>query len=140
MEKVTITVSCLIAAPIEKTWQMFTTPEHIMGWNHASPDWHTPRAENDLHAGGKFSYRMEARDGSFGFDFCGVFSEVTEFSKLVYLLDDERPVEILFRSQGELTEVTEQFEAEKENSPELQKEGWQAILNSFKRYVETYRF
>ena len=131
-----ITVAANIKAGIDKTWKLWNTPEHIMKWNHASPDWHTPRAENDLREGGKFSYRMEARDQSFGFDFEGVYDRIKPKEFISYTIIDGRRVEISFSDQGNATQVTEVFEPETENSLDLQRMGWQAILDNFKKYVE----
>lgn len=135
-ERTVITAETTINAPVEKVWSCFTTPQHILKWNNASDDWHTPRAENDVRPGGKFLWRMEARDGSVGFDFTGVYNKVEPFKLLEYTLDDNRKVQVQFESRGDTTVVTEKFEAEEMNSVELQKEGWQAILNNFKKYVE----
>lgn len=107
-----------------------------MQWNNASDDWHTPHAENDLRVGGKFLSRMEAKDGSFGFDFGGIYSEVKPFEKIKYGLEDGREVETTFAKNGENTEITTTFDAENENPIEMQQNGWQAILNNFKKYVE----
>ena len=131
-----ITIEADISAPIEKVWGAFNNPEHIVKWNHASDDWHSPRAANDLRVGGKFNYRMEARDGSAGFDFTGIYDEVVPNSKLSYTMDDGRKVEVTFDVRDGLTHVATKFEAESENSLELQKSGWQAILDNFKTYVE----
>ena len=133
----TVTVETTVAAPIKKVWQLWTMPEHIIQWNNASDDWHTPHAENDLRVGGKFLSRMEAKDGSFGFEFDGVYSEVVENQRLAYTLDDERKVNITFSSQADGTKIIEVFEPENENPIELQQGGWQAILNNFKKYAET---
>ena len=133
---VKITVEATIQAPVEKVWKLWTEPEHIIRWNNASDDWHTPSGTNDLRAGGTFSFRMEAKDGSFGFDFGGVYDEVVENKLIAYTLGDGRKVEIIFTSGGDQTTVTETFEAEQVNSVDLQKTGWQAILNNFKKYTE----
>jgi uncharacterized protein YndB with AHSA1/START domain len=132
----TITVEATIEAPIERVWETWTKPEHIIHWNNASDDWFTPKAENDLRPGGKFSSRMEARDGSFGFDFEGVYDEVTDHKLISYTLGDERKVKIEFEEKGDQTLVTETFNAETQNPVEMQKAGWQAILNNFKKYTE----
>ena len=137
INKTTITVKNTVNAPIEKIWSCWTKPEHIIKWNNASDDWHTPRAENDLRVGGKFLSRMEARDGSAGFDFGGVYDEVKTNELIAYTMDDGRKVKINFTSQGNTTKVVETFEAENENSIEIQQGGWQAILDSFKKYTET---
>jgi len=132
-----ITVAATVNAPVEKVWKFFTTPGDIIHWNTASPDWHSPSAENDLRKGGKFSYRMEAKDGSFGFDFGGVYDEVIENKLIKYTLGDNRKVEVLFSSNSDATTVTENFEAENENPIEMQRGGWQAILDNFKNYAES---
>ncbi len=134
--KKTITVETTVNAPVEKVWQSWTRPEHIMQWNNASDDWHTPRAENDLRVGGNFLTRMEAKDGSFGFDFGGVYDDVQENRHIAYTLGDDRKVKIDFTSQGNSTKVVETFEAENTHSPEMQKAGWQAILDNFKKHTE----
>ena len=134
--KTTITVEAAIAAPIEKVWQYWTEPQHIIQWNNASEDWHTPHAENDLKEGGRFMSRMEAKDGSFGFDFGGTYTLVETNKQIEYTLDDDRKVSIHFISKGNATTVVETFEAENMNSIELQKSGWQAILDNFKKYVD----
>ncbi len=133
-----ITVQTTVQAPLSKVWQLWTAPEHIMQWNNASPDWHTPRATNDLRTGGSFMSRMEAKDGSAGFDFGGTYSEVIDGKKIAYAMDDGRKVEVLFDENGGATTVTETFDAETENSPEMQKAGWQSILDNFKSYVEAH--
>lgn len=134
--KETITVETLVNISIDKVWDFWTKPEHITKWNHASDDWHTARAENDLRIGGKFLSRMEAKDGSFGFDFEGIYTDVTINEKISYTLLDDRKVVITFSSTENGVQITETFEAETVNSLELQKLGWQAILNNFKKYVE----
>ena len=116
--------------------EIFTTPTDITKWNQASDDWHSPSAENDLRPGGEFSYRMEAKDGSSGFDFGGVYDEVITNKRIAYTLGDGRKVEVNFTSKGDSTGVVETFEAEATNPIELQRGGWQAILDNFKRYVE----
>ena len=134
--KETITVETLVDAPIEKVWEFWTKPEHITKWNHASDDWQTTRAENDLRIGGKFLSRMEAKDGSFGFDFEGIYTEVIAKEKISYTILDDRKVIITFLETNNAVQLIEVFEAETENTVELQKNGWQAILNNFKNYVE----
>ncbi len=135
--KPTITVETTVQAPVEKTWQVWTLPEHIMQWNQASDDWHTPRAENDLRAGGRFLSRMEARDGSMGFDFTGSYNEVRPHEYIEYTMDDGRKVKVHFMAEGNSTRVVETFEAEQEHSEDMQRSGWQAILNNFKQHAET---
>jgi uncharacterized protein YndB with AHSA1/START domain len=136
-DKTVITVSATIFAPIEKVWNYWTDPIHIMQWNNASDDWHTPKAENDLRTGGKFLSRMEAKDGSMGFDFIGVYTIVEPNNHITYTLEDRRIVDISFKDKNSITEITESFEAEDENSIELQQAGWQSILNNFKKYIES---
>jgi len=131
-----VTISRVMNAPVEKVWEVFTSPEHIVKWNSASGDWHTPKAENDLRVGGKFVYRMEARDGSMGFDFGGVYDEVVANKRIVYTMDDGRRAEVDFIPEGNATKVVETFDAEKENPVEMQQAGWQAILDECAKYVE----
>lgn len=131
-----ITIDANCKAPVEKVWKAWTTPGDILQWNNASEDWHTTNAENDLRVGGKFSSRMEAKDGSVGFDFWGVYDEVKPNELLEYTLGDGRKVKIIFTAHGDETKIIETFDAESENSIEMQKIGWQAILDNFKKYVE----
>lgn len=131
-----IKVEATVNAPIQKVWAFWTSPEHIVNWNNASEDWHTPKAENDLHVGGKFVFTMAARDGSVSFDFNGIYDEVVENQAIEYTLEDGRKVKIAFKSVGDRTEIIETFEAENQNPPELQQAGWQAILDNFKKYTE----
>lgn len=131
-----ITVETTVNAPVEKVWSFFTEPQHIKNWNNASEDWHTPRAENDLRPGGNFVYRMEAKDGSFGFDFGGTFDVVKENEYLEYTIGDGRKVKTSFISQGNSAKVVENFEAETTNPVEMQRAGWQSILDNFKKYTE----
>ncbi len=132
-----ITVESTINAPIETVWQCWTEPKHIVNWNNASDDWHTTEATNDLQIGGKFSSIMAAKDGSFSFDFWGIYDAIETHKTLAYTLGDGRDVTISFSKNGNQTTVTEVFEPEDENTIELQKGGWQAILDNFKKYVET---
>lgn len=133
-----ITVETGVNAPLEKVWQCFTNPEHVKEWNHASDDWHSPRAENNLVVGGTFNYRMEAKDGSEGFDFEGKYDEVVPQKKIVYTMigGDARTVEELFEERENQTHVTIIFDAEDTNSIEMQRGGWQSILDNFKKHVE----
>jgi uncharacterized protein YndB with AHSA1/START domain len=131
-----ITVSTTVNAPVEKVWEYWTEPQHITNWNSASEDWHTPFAENDVRVGGKFTSRMEAKDGSFGFDLSGTYDEVKLYEVISYTLEDGRKVNITFKGQENETIITETFEAENSNSVEMQKSGWQAILDNFKIYTE----
>jgi len=135
-DKQIITIKTIVNAPISEVWKHWTTPESIVSWNNASPDWHTPKAENDMRVGGKFNYRMEAKDGSFGFDFWGIYDIILINKQISITLGDERRVETNFTELGEKTEIIELFEAESQNSIELQKTGWQAILDNFKKFVE----
>lgn len=135
-DKVIITVKTRIHAGIDKVWKTWTDPQHIMKWNNASEDWHTTRAENDLKTGGKFLSRMEAKDGSMGFDFGGVYDEVSPLKKICYTLGDGRRVEVNFSADGPDTFVEEQFEAENVHSVDMQRDGWQAILDNFKKHTE----
>jgi uncharacterized protein YndB with AHSA1/START domain len=135
--KTKISIEASIKASIDKVWEFWTEPKHIMKWNNASDDWHTTRAENELRVGGKFLSRMEAKDGSFGFDFWGIYDVVTKNKLIEYTLGDGRKVSTSFSFDGLATNIISTFEAETENSVELQKGGWQSILNNFKKYVET---
>ncbi|MDO8368242.1 MAG: SRPBCC family protein [Saprospiraceae bacterium] len=133
-----ITVTTTVNAPIEKVWKLWSGPEHIVKWNNASDDWHTPKAQNNLHTGGKFVFTMAAKDGSVSFDFEGVYDEVIENQRIAYTIADGREVHISFKTNRDKTEITETFEAESMNSLEMQKAGWQAILDNFKQYAEAY--
>ena len=133
---VNITIEATVQATVERVWKYWTEPKHITKWNNASEDWHTPFAENDLRAGGKFLSRMEAKDGSFGFDFGGVYDEVRLYEVISYSMEDGRKVNITFIGQGNETKVIETYEAENTNDIEMQKGGWQSILDNFKKYVE----
>ena len=136
-EKTLIAIEAIVNTPVEKVWKYWTTPEHITKWNFASDDWNCPRAENDLQVGRKFSFRMEAKDGSFGFDFWGTYDEIKTNELIAYTMGDERKAKITFTSNGNCVHITQIFEAENENPVEMQKGGWQAILNNFKKYTET---
>lgn len=131
-----ITIETTIQSPVEKVWECWTSPEHIVNWNFASDDWSCPTAQNDLKPGGKFVYRMEAKDGSMGFDFSGTYDEVIEHERIVYTLDDERKVEIIFEYDENQVRLIESFEAEDIHTAEQQRAGWQMILENFKEYVE----
>ena len=134
MEK--ITVRNKIDKPVGTVWNLYTDPSHIVKWNTATAEWHTPRAENDLRKGGRFLSRMEARDGSMGFDFSGTYDEVEKHERIEYTLDDGRKVLVTFGSKGDSTEVTVSFDPESTNPVEMQRGGWQAILDSFKLYAD----
>jgi len=132
-----IKIDITILAPVEKVWDYFNTPEHIVKWNFAHKSWECPSSENDLRVGGKFKNRMEAKDGSFGFDFEGIYDEVMMNERIKYHLEDGRNVEVIFEKIDEnTTKVTEIFDPEKQNSAEMQRDGWYAILNNFHKYVE----
>ncbi len=133
----TITVQANIQSNLEKVWEYWTQPEHITQWNFAIPEWYCPNAKNDLKEGSNFSYRMEARDKSMGFDYSGTYSKIEPKSTIEYVLDDGREVVITFKKEKDLIKITEVFEPEKSNPAELQQQGWQAILNNFKQYVES---
>jgi len=132
-----ITIEAIVNVPVEKAWEVYTNPNHVTQWNHASDDWHSPSAENDLRPGGTFSYRMEAKDGSFGFDFGGIYDEVKPHELIVYTIGDGRKVENTFKKEGNATKVSVTFEAESINPVEMQRGGWQAILDNFKKYAES---
>ena len=119
-----ITVETVVKAPIKKVWESWTLPEHITKWNQASDDWHTPYAENYPRTGGKFKSTMAAKDGSMSFDFEGIYSLVTLQQRIEYAMADGRQVKIIFEGKGNETIVIETFDAETENSIELQRGGW----------------
>ena len=135
-QKVTITTT--INADTKKVWSYWNEPEHIMQWNSPSDDWGCPRSENDLRVGGKFKSRMEAKDGSFGFDFEGTYDDVVPQKTIAYTMPDGRQVHTTFESQGDKTQVTTLFDPEDQNPVDFQKAGWQAILDNFKKYTETH--
>lgn len=132
-----ITVEATINAPVEKVWQVWNAPADIVKWNTPDPSWHTPRSENDLRLNGKFKNRMEAKDGSFGFDFEGTYDKVDLHKEIAYTMPDGRTATTLFAAKEGITTVATTFDPETENDPEFQKQGWQAILNSFVKYVES---
>lgn len=132
-----ILVDTIVNAPVETVWRLWTTPGNIVKWNYASDDWHSPHAENDLREGGRFNYRMEARDGSMGFDFGGVYQKVIVNKYIEYITGDDRKVIIDFIVDGHQTKIAESFEPENTNPVELQRGGWQAILDNFKKYAES---
>ena len=135
-KKEIVTIKSSINAPAEKVWEFWTDPKHIVKWNNASDDWHTPSATNDLKTGGRFTSRMEAKDGSMGFDFGGVYDDVKPHEHIAYTMDDGRTVDITFAKDGNVTNVVETFEAEETNPVEMQRGGWQSILDNFKKYTE----
>lgn len=131
-----IEISTKVNSEINKVWDYWTQPQHITKWNSPSEEWHTPTAKNDLRKGGKFSFRMEAKDGSTGFDFGGTYDVVRDKEFISYSLDDNRKVNISFEQMNGETLIIEKFEPESQNSENMQREGWQAILNKFKSYTE----
>jgi uncharacterized protein YndB with AHSA1/START domain len=132
----TITVQNTIEAPIETVWDYWTNPTHVIHWNFASTDWHCPNATSDFKVGGEFHYIMAAKDGSVSFDFCGTYTKIDTKSTIQLFLEDGREVNLQFIKDGDATKLIETFEPEEVNSLELQQQGWQAILNNFKSYVE----
>jgi uncharacterized protein YndB with AHSA1/START domain len=135
--KTVISVQTTVKAPVEMVWKLWSTPEDIIKWNNASDDWHTLWAKNDLRPGGHFNYRMEAKDGSMGFDFGGMYSKVILCKRIEYIIGDGRKVKIVFSTEDGETKVVETFEAENTFSIEIQRGGWQSILDNFKKYTET---
>lgn len=132
-----IKIDITILEPIEKVWDYFNAPEHITKWNFAHESWQCPSAENDLKVGGQLKTRMEAKDGSFGFDYVFVYDEIVPLQKLKYHLEDGRNVEVLFEKvDADTTKITEIFDPEAASPREMQREGWYAILNNFHKYVE----
>ena len=129
-----ITVQSIVNVNIEKAWHLWTNPEDIKAWNNASDDWHTTHAVNNLRSGGSFNYRMEAKDGSFGFDFEGTYTRVIEFELIEYSFG-ARLASVSFQQEEAGVRVMVEFDAEEENSPEDQRQGWQAILDNFARHV-----
>lgn len=136
MEATRVTVEAIISADVNRSWEYYTNPEHITKWNAASDDWHCPKAENDLRVGGTYRARMEAKDGSVGFDFEAVYDEVIDRKKISFTLTDGRNSTVEFEELGPNTKVTTIFDAESQNPIEMQRDGWQAILNNFKNYTE----
>ena len=132
-----IDIQATVDVPRPKAWLLWTEPEHITMWNFASDDWCCPNAENDLRVGGRLRSRMEAKDGSFGFDFEAIYDEVIDEAKLSYTMTDGRQVETSFEDLGDSTKIATTFEAETENPAEMQRAGWQAILDNFKKYAES---
>lgn len=132
-----IKIDTLVHAPLDYVWETWNTPSHIIHWNHASDDWHSPKADSNFVEGGRLVYRMEAKDNSFGFDFSGTFVEIVDKKRIVTRLDDDRIVQTEFIQENDGVRIIETFEAEDENSVEMQKEGWYAILNNYKLYTES---
>jgi uncharacterized protein YndB with AHSA1/START domain len=132
-----VTVEATVKAPVDKVWAYWSEPKHITQWCQASPDWHAPYADNDLRKDGKFKTTMAAKDGSFSFDFEGVYTNVQAHKLIEYVMADGRKVKVAFSGNGNETKVTETFDPEAENPVDMQRDGWQAILNNFKSYTET---
>lgn len=137
-KKTRIAIQVVVDAPKEKVWKLWNNPNDIMGWYKASDDWDTPKASNNLEVNGKFSYRMESVDGKFGFDFSGTYTSIKAGKHIDYTIDDGRRVSIQFIEVDGKTEIVEAFEAEDIHSATMQRDGWQAILNNFKKYVESH--
>ncbi len=133
-----ISIATTILAPKKKVWDYYTLPEHITQWNFADPSWHCPSASNDMQIGGTYSARMEAKDGSFGFDFEAVYEEITPGNHFSYVMPDHRKITVDFSEEGEHTLVAIVFDAEDQNPVDMQRAGWQSILNNFKNYVQTH--
>lgn len=132
-----ILIQTRIQAPLSTVWNAFNNPEDVKSWNAASPDWHCPKAANDLNVGGTFSYTMAAKDGSMEFDFGGTYTDIEDQKHIAYTLGDGRKVSLQFEQDGDEVLLTEQFEAEQQNPREFQQAGWQAILDNFKKHVES---
>lgn len=132
----TITVETTVKAPVEKVWKYWSEPQHVTKWCQASDDWHAPKAESDLRVGGKFTTTMAAKDGSFSFDFGGTYTKVEPNKTIEYDMDEARKVWISFLGNGSETKVVETFVPENQNPLDMQKAGWQAILDNFKKYTE----
>jgi len=132
-----ISIQTTINQPIAIVWECWNKPEHIVNWNFASDDWHCPTAENNFFSDGKFIYQMAANDCSFAFDFWGIYDEIIEYKSIYSTLGDGRKMWVEFTEDGNVTRIEERFEAETENTIELQRFGWQAILDNFKKYTES---
>lgn len=131
-----ITIKAQVKGDVQQVWKAYTDPKHIINWNFADPSWHCPKAANDLRIGGEYFTRMEAKDGSFGFDFKAIYKELTPEQSFVYVLEDGREVSVSFIPQVDTTEIVIVFDPENQNPIEMQQAGWQAILDNFKRYAE----
>jgi|WetSurMetagenome_2_1015567.scaffolds.fasta_scaffold01199_6 uncharacterized protein YndB with AHSA1/START domain len=134
--RVILTVQSIVNTSVARAWKYWTTPEDIVRWNVPSDFWHTTHARNELHAGGRFVYRMESADGSSEFDFSGTYDYVTYCRQISFTIGDGRKVQVCFSGRGNRTEVTETFETENSNPVEEQRKGWQSILDHFKNYAE----
>lgn len=135
---INITIEATINAPIEKVWEMWNEPKHIIQWCAASDDWHTPKSENDLRVGGQLKSTMAARDGSMSFEFVGTYDKIVPNKLIEYTIADGRKVKIEFSATDNKIKLVESFEAEETNPVEMQRGGWQAILDNFKKHVETH--
>ena len=138
METTKITVQAVVSADRKKVWDYYTNPDYITKWNFAIDTWHCPTASNDMRVGGKYQARMEAKDGSFGFDFEAIYNEIVYGEKFTYTMTDNRVVNTTFKELGDQTAVTITFDAESENPVEMQQQGWQSILDNFKKYTEQH--
>lgn len=134
--KTVVTVEATVNAPVEKVWESWSNPQHIKNWAFASDDWHAPYADNDLRVDGTFTTKMAAKDGSFSFEFGGVYTRVEQYKAIEYVLGDGREVKIIFEPDGNSTRIIESFDAENTHPVEMQRGGWQAILNNYKKYTE----
>ena len=132
-----IEVKTIVSGKIDHIWACWTQPEHIQQWNHAGEDWHCPKASNDLVEGGRFVYTMAAKDQSFSFDFCGTYTRVVTNEEIAFTLDDDRKVEVYFRSLPAGVEIMERFDPENVHPEDMQQAGWQMILDNFKKYAES---
>ena len=138
MKNKNIEIETLVQKPIDKAWGFWTKPKHIVNWNFASDEWHCPKATNDLKEGGKFSSTMASKDGKMSFDFGGTYERVINHKEISYSLDDGRKVQIYFEKENDTTKLTTHFEPENTNPIEMQKDGWQAILDNFRDYTEKH--
>lgn len=138
METTKITIQAVVSADRKKVWDYYTNPDYITKWNFAIDTWHCPTASNDMRVGGKYLARMEAKDGSFGFDFEAIYNEIVNGEKFTYTMTDNRVVNTTFKELGDQTAVTITFDAESENPVEMQQQGWQSILDNFKKYTEQH--
>lgn len=136
MDTTKITIQAVVAADRQKVWDRYTQPEHITKWNFATDTWHCPAASNDMRVGGKYLARMEAKDGSFAFDFEAVYNEIVDGEKFTYTMPDNREIQVSFEQTDDKTRVTVTFDPENENPVDLQRSGWQSILDNFRRYAE----
>jgi len=136
MDTTKITIQAVVAADRQKVWNCYTQPEHITKWNFATDTWHCPAASNDMRVGGKYLARMEAKDGSFAFDFEAVYNEIVDGEKFTYTMPDNREIQVSFEKMDDKTRVTVTFDPENVNPVDLQRDGWQSILDNFRRYAE----